>query len=258
MDVTGRVENDRLSFSCPQCDSTFSWQTERMQLAPASVSALCEDCGRSFSVRNPYAVLAATSPLVGASTQSPIIASPATAAASGAQQAVLTITTPAARKFSIGSFVVALVAFLLPFSTLTCQGQKFHSFSGVQLVKGGQIESKDFFGGKQVQKFPPEPLAIFAFLAAIAGLVITVSGKSESAQAGIAAAAGAGLLLWLKTKIESDVMKQGQGMVGVEFGFGFWLALLALAVGAAVNFGILQKIGALSPTDTTNVTNHGP
>src|SRR5687767_5669027 len=119
MDVTGRVEHDRLHFSCPQCNSTFAWQTGRIaESTSSSVNALCEDCGQSFSVRNPYVVSAAISSLVGTSTPLTAAASPSAGTSKAAQSAVVTITPPGARKFSIGSLAVALLAFLLPFSTL--------------------------------------------------------------------------------------------------------------------------------------------
>ena len=78
------------------------------------------------------------------------------------------------RKISVGSFALSIVVFLLPFMSVSCQGQKFHTFSGRELVTGTDIDNKDMFSGAtKTEHVPASPLALFSLLAAVAGAART-------------------------------------------------------------------------------------
>lgn len=140
------------------------------------------------------------------------------------------------RHISSANFLFVLLCFFLPFITLSCPGTSI-TFSGTQLVTGTTVEVPQMFGGAAQKKFDSQPLALFAFLCALAGLVVGLSSakgaRRISAGLGIL---GAVLLLALKAKISGDVSREGEGMLSVSYGFGYWLALISSLFAAVFNF----------------------
>lgn len=224
MDVPATYTNtwdqpSQLSFNCPSCKSHYSWSTSLPSARQPIFPVSC-DCGVTFSVRSPIKIASATSPVVPSRASRPDV-----------------------RRISIGAFALSILAFLLPFMSVSCQGQKFHTFSGRDLVMGADVESKDMFSGaKKTEHVPANPLAILALVAAVAGAAAAISNKTETPLAGICAAAGVALLLWLKSKLETDSINQTQGMVLVQPEFGFWAAVILLGIAAFCNFGLLQRL----------------
>jgi hypothetical protein len=147
-----------------------------------------------------------------------------------------------ARKLSPAIFGIVIICFFLPFVNVTCQGQKVASFSGFQLVGGTTIEQSGGWGGKQVRNVSGEPLALFAFLATIAGLALSFYRRDKSAIAP-AAVSGIGLilLLVLKSKLDSDILKQGGGMLQLEYSVGFWMAFILYLAAMVLNGFIFSQ-----------------
>jgi len=243
METRAEVVKDRVTFACPGCSAPYSWSTALPSAKQHLFSVSCEACGVAFSVRNPEGLFSATSPVVSEATEAPRSEHKTPAAVVPAAG----LTT---RKISIGSFAASIFAFLLPFMAVTCQGQKVHTFSGRELVTGGDIETTDMFGNKSKKHMSPEPLAALALLAAVIGFVAAVSSKAQVPIAGICAVVGVGLLFWLKAKLETDAVNQTQGMVQIQPQFGFWLAMVLLASAAIVNFGVLERLFRMNAEKT--------
>ena len=64
MEVTAVVASDHLSFSCPSCQTPFTRDAATPSAPDQVFPVACEQCGVTFSVRNPSVTMAATSPLV--------------------------------------------------------------------------------------------------------------------------------------------------------------------------------------------------
>jgi len=135
-------------------------------------------------------------------------------------------------------FGLILVCFFLPFVNLSCQGQRLMTLSGIQLVTGTTIEQPVLFGQRSpVQRVSGEPLAILAFLCAIAGLGLSLRAMYKSFTFGptIAGIAGAVLLLLLRSKLDSDALKQTSGMLQVDYIVGFWITFVMFSAAAVAN-----------------------
>jgi len=139
-------------------------------------------------------------------------------------------------KLSPGAFGFALLCFFLPFVTVSCQRQKVMSFTGVELVMGTTINQPQMFGPSKVERVDPEPLAILAFLAGLAGLGLSFLKTQKSAVApAIVAGAGAVCLLLLKSKFDSQILGKSGGMLQVDYDVGFWLVLVLYLAAVAMN-----------------------
>lgn len=144
------------------------------------------------------------------------------------------------KKFSPALYALIIFSFLLPFFNLSCGDHKVMSVTGLQIITGTEYEQQNMFGGNdKTTKIKAEPLAIFAFLAAIAGLVIVfIKMKNVSLLSTIISVAGAIFLFLLKNKLDNDIISQGQGMIKIEYEFGYWFALL-LFIASAVIQGLI-------------------
>ena len=148
------------------------------------------------------------------------------------------------KRFSPAIFGVVLICFFLPFISVSCGAQKVVTLSGVQLVTGTTIEQPDLFGeGQQAETMDGEPLAILAFLSAVAGLGLSfLKGRKVAIAPAVSGAAGSVLLLLLKSRIDNEVLSQGGGMIQVEYEIGFWLTILVFLSAAGLNgFLLLQS-----------------
>jgi hypothetical protein len=150
---------------------------------------------------------------------------------------------PMGKKVSLITFAAAVAVFLLPFMSVSCQGQKVHTFSGLEMAIGADVEQADMFSGaKKTEHVKANPLATLALLAAAAGATVTFLSKAESPLAGILGAAGAALLVMLKANVGTDMVNRSQGMAQVQSEFGFWAAILLLGAGALCSFGLLGRL----------------
>ena len=146
------------------------------------------------------------------------------------------------KKYSPALYILIIFCFLLPFLNLSCGGQRVMSLTGLQIVMGTEYEQQSAFGGNsKTTKIKAEPLAILAFIVAIAGLLISlIKIKKISLISVILSSAGAVFLYLLKNKLDNDVITQGQGMISIEYEFGYWFALL-IFVGGAIIQGLIYN-----------------
>ncbi|MDX9734674.1 MAG: hypothetical protein RBU36_11155 [Thermoanaerobaculia bacterium] len=132
-----------------------------------------------------------------------------------------------------GLYLAALLCFLLAFFTVSCQGERVVSLTGVDLVVGKTIERKAPFGPSQKTRVEREPLAAVAALqaarAAIAGAGAGLLRACVTASAGVAAVV---TLFLLKARIVDEVARHEMGeMMNVTPETGYWLTALALVGG---------------------------
>lgn len=152
-----------------------------------------------------------------------------------------------ANKFSPAMFGLAVLCFFLPFTHISCQGDRVATFSGIQLVAGTRVPSGDLdvLGGTSratQQRIGPELLAIVAFVSAVVGLVMAIKKGTPRWVGGlVAGAVGALALLGLKVRIDNAVLREGEGLLSAEYGSGFYLAGLAFVCAAAVSGYLLLE-----------------
>jgi len=140
------------------------------------------------------------------------------------------------KKLSPATFGIALICFLLPWVRISCQGERVASFSGIQLVTGTAIEEPQMFGPKKERKVNGEPLAILAFLTAIAGFGIGfLKGKKWRIGSAIASGVGIILLFMLKSKLNNDILRESENVLQVDYGVGFYLTLIFFFFAILVN-----------------------
>lgn len=135
-------------------------------------------------------------------------------------------------KISAATFGLVILSFLMPFVSVSCQGHKFVTLTGVQMVTGTTLRQPQMFGPPKTQKIDPEPLAILAFLCGVVGLIVSIAvGQRRPVVPAIFGAAGAILLFSLKSRLDGEVAQQSQGLFRLDYEVGFWLAaLLFMAV----------------------------
>jgi hypothetical protein len=133
-------------------------------------------------------------------------------------------------------FILATVCFLLPFVTVSCNGQKVASLTGVELATGTTVEQPQVFGPAQKKRVGAEPLATLAALCALAGIGLSFLGSRLAIAPAVSGTAGALFLLLLQSKLNSDMSKEVQGAFRLDWEVGFVLVLLFFIAGAAWNF----------------------
>ena len=135
-----------------------------------------------------------------------------------------------------GSFGIAVLAFLLPFITVGCNGSSAEvaQFTGFNLMGGGSIQ------GQAVQGDWRAMVAFGAVLLATVICAVNANTASRDTARGVylfAAACGAvtaGMLFWVKSYLDGQVGSQGGGIITVKYEFGYWIALLCSAAGAGL------------------------
>lgn len=169
--------------------------------------------------------------------------------------------TDKARLATPASFGIALICFVLPFATLSCQGKQIATLTGYELAFGKTLDASalpmnpsdaaafqekskeeqeaamlQVMGAAQAQAIGSNPWAIAAALCAAIGLGAAVLG-GRTAGAVPAGLAGMGtiLLFVAKARVEGQVAGPTMGMGQVSWNAGFWLCLASLAANAAFN-----------------------
>jgi zinc ribbon protein len=133
-------------------------------------------------------------------------------------------------------FLVTVLCFLLPFITVSCNGQKIASLTGTELAFGSSVEQPQIFGGATAKRhIDAEPIATIAFLCALAGIAVGFLVARMPLVSGIVGAVGTLFLLILMGKISGDAGKQAQGLLQIDYGPGFILSVLLFIAATAWN-----------------------
>ena len=166
-----------------------------------------------------------------------------------------------ARLLTPAGFGIALICFVLPFATLSCQGKEVATLSGLELAFGKSLDASalpmnpsdaaafqekskeeqeaammQVMGAAQAQAIGANPWAIAAALCAAIGIgAALLGGRTAGIVPAGLAGLGALLLFVAKTRVEGQVSGPTMGMGQVAWNAGFWLCLAAFAVNAAFN-----------------------
>jgi len=129
--------------------------------------------------------------------------------------------------------------FFMPFVSISCQGHKLVSLTGIQLSFGGEIESPGMFGQRgQARRTRPELWATISLASLGTGLVLVLLKQLKTTlPPTIAAGVCAFSLFALKARADNEVAAQGLGLE-MTYDLAFWLVLL-LSVALAALHGIV-------------------
>jgi hypothetical protein len=139
---------------------------------------------------------------------------------------------------------IALIAFILPWMTVSCAGQKLMSATGAGLAFGSFTSFVPM--GRAGSGSPSINIWLIIALAAVVGGLIASFGPRSRVLMVLGTSLGALALILLGTAryskselIESARRKSGSfdeaaaGMIQIDWHFGYWLAVIAL-IGSAV------------------------
>lgn len=160
----------------------------------------------------------------------------------------------AVKRFSPAVFGLIIFCFVLPFVNLTCSGQTVMTLTGFQLITGRDFEPDMFnqegmFGDQGMQNQPasedgvePQPMALFAFIAAVLCLVISFFRKKSTALICMIISVSGGIfLLLLKISMDDDVTTSGQGIVQLEYQYGYWFSFLFFIAGTVIQWMMFKE-----------------
>jgi hypothetical protein len=156
------------------------------------------------------------------------------------------------KRLSPALFGIALICFLLSWVTVSCEGKKLVTLSGINLMTGTTIEEPKKFRAARGYTYPHaeelkqyfeegnktkrEALAILAFLVAIGGLGLSfLKGRKGMLGPAVAGAIGAILLFILSVKLNNDILKEGEGLLHLYYRVGFYLTLFLFLSAIGVN-----------------------
>jgi len=207
----------------------------------------CSSCGASIG-ETPVAALSAP-------------ATPRTAAPSPSLSHATALT-----RFGRIARTVALLAFLLPWVTVSCAGQTIASVSGVRLATGVVTIRNPMSGAIETHAGTANWAVLLAALAIVLGLLASfVPSRRMAALLGLALSASATLLAIYAVMIDipqqlvaglrdrpdgsdlgSSFNNSVEHAISVDSGVGFWIALLALAFACMLDWR-LQKHARQGP-----------
>lgn len=160
------------------------------------------------------------------------------------------------KKFSPAFYGVIVILFFMPFVNLSCGGQTIMSVTGFQLITGTEVSPTGMFGGEmnsddefntdQKKEIESQPLALFAFVAAIIGLIISFFKMRIPALINIVVSiAGVVFLLLLKVSLDgdADLNVSGQNVITLDYQFAYWLSIILFIAGAVVHWKIFADEG---------------
>ena len=146
---------------------------------------------------------------------------------------------------------VALLAFFLPWITVSCSGQKLGSATGLQLVTGNITAKNPMTGVLERHIGDPNLLLGLAAVVFLIGFINAClpRGPNDKAPATVFCAAALSLVLVLAATLSitsatvARIFSGRQGavdpiaasMLQVEYAAGFWIAVLALSIAIALS-----------------------
>lgn len=162
----------------------------------------------------------------------------------------------ALKKFSPGFYAVIILLFFLPFVNLSCGGQTIMSISGFQLITGTEVNASGMFGGEfnttnemnpeQKKEVESQPLALFAFIAAIVALILSFFKMRVMALSNIVLSiAGVVFLILLKINMDSnsELNVPGQNVITLDYQIAYWLSIILFIAAAVVQWKIFADDG---------------
>lgn len=146
-------------------------------------------------------------------------------------------------------FGLIIFCFFLPFVNLSCSGQTIMSLTGFQLITGADVDpGNGLFDGMPEQdvqkdeKVNSQPMAILAFLTALAGLGLSFIKKKVTAITNaVLSALGFLFMILLKINMDGVVDLGGQYIITFDYQFGYWFTLLLFIAGAVLFWKIYKE-----------------
>jgi hypothetical protein len=161
------------------------------------------------------------------------------------------------KKFSPAFYGIIVILFFMPFVNLSCGGQTIMSITGFQLITGTEVKASGMFGGDmntsdelnadQKKEIDSQPLALFAFVAALIGLIISFFKMKVTALTNIVVSiAGVVFLILLKVNLDSDadLNVSGQNVITLDYQFSYWISITLFIIAAVVHWKIFADDGA--------------
>jgi hypothetical protein len=164
-------------------------------------------------------------------------------------------------------FLLAALCFFLPFVSFTCQGQRIATITGMELITGTKIEKFEMEKLDSGQTNPDldkerdvnsEPLAVAAFIFALAGIVVSLIPRYSRMLSLIAGALGALMLLFLRSSIGGEVTGDFDfKIIEVSYRWGYYLSLLLFIAAFALNLYqvISENRAAITSIDDLPLSN---
>lgn len=160
------------------------------------------------------------------------------------------------KNFSPAFYGVISFLFFLPFVNLSCGGQTIMSVTGFQLITGTEVNAAGMFGSEmnsndefntsEKKEIESQPLALFAFVAAIIGLIISFFKMRITALSNIVVSvAGVVFLFLLKVSLDgdADLNVSGQNVITLDYQFAYWCSIILFIAGAVVQWKIFTDEG---------------
>lgn len=135
------------------------------------------------------------------------------------------------------AFGVGLLAFLLPFATVSCGGHDVYTFNGLSAATGGQ-----YTAGQQVYSYSGDEYFVLALISAAVAFAFQFLrryARMRAITSGLAGILSAVTLLIGQAHVNSQISLQGQGVVTIRWGVGYWVALFAIGAGVVMAAGAL-------------------
>lgn len=158
------------------------------------------------------------------------------------------------KKISPFLFGLILLCFFLPFVNLSCSGQTIMSLTGFQLITGAEVKQPEMFGqnmmeqndnmDKKNEEVSSQPMALLAFIAALAALLVSLMKKKTTALINLVISVlGVIFLLLLKFSIDGDAKLNttGQAIITLDYQFGYWFSILLFIGGAVLSWLIFNE-----------------
>jgi hypothetical protein len=129
--------------------------------------------------------------------------------------------------------LVGLAAFVLPFATVSCGGQKALTGTGLNGIAGGQYTVSG-----HISTYSGDVSFLLALLGGVVALIVLfllISTQVRAIAAGLASLWSAAMLLLGQAHLNGELMDANLGsVVTVRWEPGFWIALAAFAVAAVL------------------------
>lgn len=159
--------------------------------------------------------------------------------------------TPMLRKLPPAGYLLALICFLLPFVEVSCNGQKVAALTGTQLLTGSQVAGNGGMFSPPKQQMKPEKSVVLAFIAGLAGLIISVfNQRLTTIIAGACGIVAGGSLLALQQSILSGAPPQALGLIQIQYDPGYYCSVLLFFITAALLFYLAffrQAVPTIAP-----------